>query len=38
MNILIVNEGISCITNILSIKSGKKIENTDYVTKLFIFY
>lgn len=34
INILIVNEGISCITNMISIKSGKKIENTDYITKL----
>lgn len=34
MNILIVNEGISCVTNIISIKSKKKIENTDYVTML----
>ena len=34
INILIVNEGISCITNMMTIKSGKKIENTDYITKL----
>lgn len=34
MNIIIVSEGISCITNILSIKSKKAIENTDYVTML----
>lgn len=34
MNILIVNEGISCITNILSIKTKKQIENNDYVTML----
>lgn len=34
MNILIVNEGISCITNILSIKTKKQIENNDYVTLL----
>lgn len=32
MNILIVNEGISCITNILSIKTKKHIQNNDYVT------
>lgn len=34
MNILIVNEGISCITNILSIKTKKQIENTDYISKM----
>jgi hypothetical protein len=34
INILIVNEGISCVTNIISIKSKKRIENTDYVTML----
>lgn len=34
INILIVNEGISCITNILSIKIKKQIENDDYVTML----
>ena len=34
MNVLIVSEGFSCITNILSIKTGQKIENTDYVTGL----
>lgn len=34
LDILIVNEGISCITNILSIKTKKKIENTDYITKM----
>ena len=34
MHVLIVNEGLSSITNILSIKSGTKIENTDYVTSL----
>lgn len=34
MDILIVNEGISCITNILSIKTKKQIENTDYITKM----
>lgn len=34
MDVLIVNEGISCITNILSIKTKKQIENTDYITKL----
>ena len=34
MNIIIVSEGISCITNILSIKTKKQIENTDYITML----
>ena len=34
LNILIVNEGISCITNMISIKTGKKVENTDYITRL----
>lgn len=34
INILIVNEGISCVTNILSAKTKKVIENTDFVTKL----
>lgn len=34
MNILIVNEGISSVTNILSIKTGRHIENNDVVTKL----
>lgn len=34
MNILVVNEGISCVTNIISIKTKKAIENTDYITRL----
>lgn len=34
LNIIIVSEGISCITNILSIKTKKQIENTDYITML----
>lgn len=34
IDVLIVNEGISCITNVLSIKTKKQIENTDYITKL----
>lgn len=34
MNIIIVNEGISCVTNVLSIKTGKRIENNDYVTMM----
>lgn len=32
--ILIVNEGISCITNIISIRIKQQIKNDDYVTKL----
>lgn len=32
MNILIVNEGISCITNIISAKRKKLVRNNDYVT------
>lgn len=32
MNLLIANEGISIITNILSIKTKKEIKNDDYVT------
>jgi len=34
VNILIVNEGISCITNIIVIKTGKDVKNTDYITML----
>ena len=34
MNIIVVSEGISCITNILSIRTRKQIENTDYITAL----
>ena len=34
LKILIVSEAISSITNILSIKENKNIENTDYVSKL----
>lgn len=34
LKILIVSEGISSITNILSIKEKKNIENTDYISKL----
>lgn len=33
MNVLIVNEGISCITNVISIKGKKEIENKDYLTR-----
>lgn len=34
INILIVNEGISAITNILSMKTKTRIENADYITML----
>ncbi len=34
INILIVNEGISCITNILTIRTKKLYKNTDFITKL----
>jgi len=34
LNALVVNEGISCITNIITIKTGKRLENTDYITQL----
>jgi len=34
LKILVVSEGISSITNILSIKERKNIENTDYISKL----
>lgn len=34
LKILIVSEAISSITNILSMKEKKNIENTDYVSKL----
>lgn len=34
LKVLIVSEGISSITNILSIKEKKQIENTDYISKL----
>ena len=34
INILIVAEGISCFTNILSIKTKKQIENGDYITQM----
>ena len=32
MNIIIVSEGISCVTNIISIRVRRQIENTDYIT------
>lgn len=32
INVLIVAEAFSCITNILSIKSKERIENADYIT------
>ena len=34
MNIIIVSESISCVTNIISIKTQKQLENTDYITML----
>jgi len=34
LKILVVSEAISAITNILSIKERKNIENTDYISKL----
>lgn len=34
MDIIIVSEGISCITNIISIKTKKEIKNTDFITML----
>lgn len=34
LKILVVSEAISSITNILSIKERKNIENTDYISKL----
>lgn len=34
LKVLIVSEGISAITNILSIKEKRQIENTDYISKL----
>lgn len=34
LNVIIVAEAFSCITNILSIKSKKKVENVDYITVL----
>jgi phage-related holin len=36
MWVLIGNEGISIMRNIISIKTKKKIESTDYVTKLLM--
>ncbi len=34
LNIIIVSEGLSCITNIISIKTKKQVENSDYITVL----
>jgi hypothetical protein len=34
LNVIVVSEGISCVTNIISIKTGKPIENADYITML----
>lgn len=36
LNILVVSEGISCITNVLSIKKCEEVKNTDYVTTLLM--
>lgn len=34
MNIIVVSEGISIVTNIISIKTRKEIKNEDYITML----
>ena len=34
LNILVLAEGFSAISNIISIKEGKQIENQDFITKL----
>lgn len=34
LRILVISEAISSITNILSIKEKKNLENTDYISKL----
>lgn len=34
MNIIVVSEGISCVTNIISIKTKETVENADYMTRL----
>jgi hypothetical protein len=34
LNILIISEGVSWVTNILSIRTGKEVKNNDYVTIL----
>lgn len=34
LNILILSEAFSSITNVLSIKEGRQIENADFITKL----
>lgn len=34
LNILVVSEAFSSITNIISIKDGKELENTDFITRL----
>lgn len=34
LNILVLSEAFSAITNIISIKEGKSIENADFITKL----
>jgi hypothetical protein len=34
LNILVLAEAFSAISNIISIKEGKQIENQDFITKL----
>lgn len=34
LNILVLSEAFSSITNIISIKEGKELENHDFITKL----
>ena len=34
LNILVLSEAFSSITNVISIKEGKEIQNTDFITKL----
>ena len=34
LNILVLSEAFSAITNIISIKDAKELENTDFITKL----
>ena len=36
IDIIVVSEGISIITNIISIKTKQQLENTDFITKLLI--
>jgi cobalamin biosynthesis protein CobD/CbiB len=34
LNILVLSEAFSAITNVISIKEGKELQNTDFITKL----